>query len=699
MDITLFLDDDDILNAKTNAKAKTVEVNPIVKTHFKSYIEYINIFDRKSKISLAEKTFMIDYVQKGGSLINVTLFIEIVNKINNVKFTELCNMMFEKFMNYDLNTIKNKLIIDAKETSLIEFTNDQLNGIAQILNFLTDKNAKIFGLYGYAGTGKTTTMVELMSFLLIGGYIKSVALSAPTNKAVNIMKSKMRSNLKDICEKYIGRRFDNNSNIDEMLEILSDHGIKIDFITIHRLLNYKNDFNTDGDRVFLKSGKSLLNEYDLVIVDECSMISLQIIINLLEETGGNNKIIFSGDNIQLPPVNEKKSVIFIKDKSELNYDTFNQKVQEIDKITVNQKMDNYSSTKNRYDKLTNDIVNMKYIILKEVMRNKIGNVVSLCYNIREWVDNIIRVPDLNKFSNKNGGVFMYKCGDRKKKVETEWFKQFVKLQQGNSGTISNIILTWTNEQTNIYNNEIRRIMFSDKGKDVKKLDKYEIGDILMLGDFYNFDENIVKGQDNKARFYTSEQIKITDKDNETKTTGDFTEQVTQNLIKMKNSNHILTEYKNLIKKLNTVSTRRYNTYKLYVQRLAETQLKDKISDVYVVYVVHDSHKDLLEYDKKITTTHIKNFRKSISEKYKENMKRVDREMIRPLWRSWNKIFIDPFANVNYGNSHSVHKSQGSSFYNVFVDCDDILNNPNEDEAKRCLYTAFTRSSNELYILF
>jgi exodeoxyribonuclease V len=80
------------------------------------------------------------------------------------------------------------------------------------------------------------------------------------------------------------------------------------------------------------------------------------------------------------------------------------------------------------------------------------------------------------------------------------------------------------------------------------------------------------------------------------------------------------------------------------------------------------------------------------------LKKIDNEIIRPLWRQWNKLFIDQFANVNYGNSHSVHKSQGSSFYNVFVDSDDILNNPNQEEAKRCIYTAFTRSSNELHIL-
>ncbi|AYV75955.1 MAG: UvrD-family helicase [Terrestrivirus sp.] len=95
---------------------------------------------------------------------------------------------------------------------------------------------------------------------------------------------------------------------------------------------------------------------------------------------------------------------------------------------------------------------------------------------------------------------------------------------------------------------------------------------------------------------------------------------------------------------------------------------------------------------------IKKFRKEMNQEYTESIRRVDKEIIRPLWRHHNKLFVDQFANVNYGNSHSVHKSQGSSFYNVFVDTDDILNNKNEDEAKRCIYTAFTRSSNELHIL-
>jgi ATP-dependent exoDNAse (exonuclease V) alpha subunit len=46
---------------------------------------------------------------------------------------------------------------------------------------------------------------------------------------------------------------------------------------------------------------------------------------------------------------------------------------------------------------------------------------------------------------------------------------------------------------------------------------------------------------------------------------------------------------------------------------------------------------------------------------------------------------------------TVHKSQSSSYYNVFVDTDDILNNNNINDCKRCIYTAYTRAINELHI--
>jgi len=46
---------------------------------------------------------------------------------------------------------------------------------------------------------------------------------------------------------------------------------------------------------------------------------------------------------------------------------------------------------------------------------------------------------------------------------------------------------------------------------------------------------------------------------------------------------------------------------------------------------------------------------------------------------------------------TVHKSQGSTFENVFVDAEDILANPNREEALRCLYVAVSRASHNVIV--
>ena len=84
--------------------------------------------------------------------------------------------------------------------------------------------------------------------------------------------------------------------------------------------------------------------------------------------------------------------------------------------------------------------------------------------------------------------------------------------------------------------------------------------------------------------------------------------------------------------------------------------------------------------------------------FKSEISRLDQHIITPLWREWNRWLVNPFAEVNYGYSTTVHKSQGSTYYNVFADVHDILENTNTEEMKRCLYTALTRTSNQLHML-
>lgn len=56
-----------------------------------------------------------------------------------------------------------------------------------------------------------------------------------------------------------------------------------------------------------------------------------------------------------------------------------------------------------------------------------------------------------------------------------------------------------------------------------------------------------------------------------------------------------------------------------------------------------------------------------------------------------------FASIRPAYCMTAHKSQGSTFENVFVDVMDIWANPNKSEALQCLYVACSRASNHLIV--
>lgn len=45
-------------------------------------------------------------------------------------------------------------------------------------------------LFGYAGTGKTTLITEIIGFFIMNKNLKKVCFTASTNKATDVLKSK-----------------------------------------------------------------------------------------------------------------------------------------------------------------------------------------------------------------------------------------------------------------------------------------------------------------------------------------------------------------------------------------------------------------------------------------------------------------------------------------------------------------------------
>ena len=202
----------------------------------------------------------------------------------------------------------------------MKYSDDQQRAIKYMTKFIANDKQYIWGLYGSAGTGKTTVSVEFITFLIRNRYVRSVTMVAPTNKAVNIIKTKFRDNLIRLYHELFGDVHIND--FDMMVKQLETKGIYVSFMTIHALLSYKNDYRTDGVRIFHAAGKkSKINRYDMVVVDECSMLSYEMMANIMEEVlqfkrqyADNGlkmiKIIFLGDKCQLPPVSENMSIVF-----------------------------------------------------------------------------------------------------------------------------------------------------------------------------------------------------------------------------------------------------------------------------------------------------------------------------------------------------------------------------------------------------
>lgn len=131
---------------------------------------------------------------------------------------------------------------------------------------------------GGPGTGKTSTVVKVLALLLeqMGGRDCRIALVAPTGKAAARLKESILS------------------GIDCAAEVRAL--IPEDVSTIHRLLGY-----LKGSCSFRHHRDNPL-PYDLVIVDEASMVSLPLMAKLVDALRQDTRLILLGDRDQLASV-------------------------------------------------------------------------------------------------------------------------------------------------------------------------------------------------------------------------------------------------------------------------------------------------------------------------------------------------------------------------------------------------------------
>lgn len=515
----------------------------------------------------------------------------------------------------------------------MELSPSQIIGKQKLEDFLESRE-KLFILKGSAGTGKST----IISLILNNDkyYDKKIAFSATTNKAVSILKE--MSNTKDNQREVV-------------------------YLTIHKLLRIQRKIDKNGNELFITNidkeniktkSKSIYN-YDVIIVDEASMINydiIQKIISIKDKIKG--KVIFVGDPAQLPPVNEKYSLIF----------------------------------------KTNDIPGFE---LKEIMRYK-GNIVDLNNQIRDLVfDDKTKIKFKNYIDEK---FSLFKDFDK-------WINSYLSILK-EIDNINNIpiFIVYTNRQCDIINNRIRKELFKDFAN------QFVPGELIIFNNYF---------KSGSASYYTSKKIKVVNTQKEVYRFRNINEE----LLKIVNEilNKELTKMKD---KMNDTEQKRFivqgdelllgeSEEQLIINKFVNDirKFNRKLEDIFIVYeefdlniwklgltnkdtiiVIHSESKN--EYDELLNTS--RKELKKIKGFIDRNFKSLN-DLMTIIWEYFYSKIVDIFADISYGYCITTHKSQGSTFNNIYIDMNNIITkNKNKEESYRCLYTASTRSSNKVNLL-
>lgn len=181
----------------------------------------------------------------------------------------------------------------------LNLSQGQETAITKLEAFLASPT-QVFMLKGYAGSGKTTILKGLISYL--GEIDKKFVLIAPTGRAAKVLRDKAGRGVTIHKAIY---NFDKLQSINEFSDDAADHSFHY-YFPINK---------TEA-------------EQRIIIIDEASMISSKEAKNELFTFGTNvllndlltyaslhttnNKLIFVGDPAQLPPVGDSDSLALVK---------------------------------------------------------------------------------------------------------------------------------------------------------------------------------------------------------------------------------------------------------------------------------------------------------------------------------------------------------------------------------------------------
>lgn len=170
----------------------------------------------------------------------------------------------------------------------IQLNDDQEKAFESLKKFVEDDNQHLCLLSGCAGVGKTFIISHFVQWVLKNSMFHNVCMSSTTNKAVRVAMEMTPESIRN----------------------------SITFCTMHSLLGLKHEITKDGKEIFVKD-KNLQSKfpyYDLIIVDESSMLADQLFFEMEEQNYRNIKVLFVGDPNQINPVNHSMAIPMLPER-------------------------------------------------------------------------------------------------------------------------------------------------------------------------------------------------------------------------------------------------------------------------------------------------------------------------------------------------------------------------------------------------
>ena len=178
----------------------------------------------------------------------------------------------------------------CRENYPIKIKNISYTGVFPCKCISVDHPSNLYMTDGINLTHNTTILSELTNKILEDASYINVAVVAPTQKALKVIKDKFPDNIKQ----------------------------RLKFATVHSLLGLRHKITNNGKEVYErdKSSPSKFALYDIIFVDESSMLADELFHEMEDQNYRGVKIIFIGDKNQINPVNHEHSIPMLEEQRE-----------------------------------------------------------------------------------------------------------------------------------------------------------------------------------------------------------------------------------------------------------------------------------------------------------------------------------------------------------------------------------------------